>query len=263
MKKIKVIVLRTAGINCDYETVHAFKLCGADVDLIHINRLLNKEINIMNYQIVAFPGGFSYGDDIQGGKIFANEIKYKLIDAVKKYVSARRLIIGICNGFQVLVRTGLLPGFEGIDDIEYTTLFFNDSGKFEDRWIYLKSTSDRCVFTKNIKKVITLPIAHGEGKFITLNKKVLSQIKKNDLIVFKYVTKDGKIDKTYPINPNGSVECIAGICNPGGNILGMMPHPERFLIKYNHPRWTREKLPETGDGLALFKNAVEFAQKHL
>jgi phosphoribosylformylglycinamidine synthase len=252
MKNPKVIVLRTAGTNCDYETVYAFRLCGADVDLIHINQLLNKEVDIMNYQILAIPGGFSYGDDVSAGKILANEIKYKIIDSIWKFVSSRRLIIGICNGFQVLVKTGLLPGFDGIDKEEYTTLTFNDSGRFQDEWVYLKKVSSRCIFTKDIKDVIYLPIAHAEGKFVTLNKNILNKLKRNDLIVFKYIN-----------NPNGSEESIAGICNPGGNILGMMPHPERFLTKYTHPRWTRETLPLEGDGLIIFKNAVEFAKKKL
>ncbi|MFH1824812.1 MAG: phosphoribosylformylglycinamidine synthase I [Candidatus Firestonebacteria bacterium] len=250
MKNPKVIVLRTAGTNCDAETVHAFKLCGADVDLIHINQLLNKEIDIMNYQILAIPGGFSYGDDVAAGKILANEIKYKIIEAISKFVSSRRLIIGICNGFQVLVKTGLLPGFDGLDKMEYTTLTSNDSGRFQDEWVYLKKFSSRCIFTKGVKETIYLPIAHAEGKFITLSKSVLNRLKKEDLIVFKYVN-----------NPNGSEESIAGICNPGGNILGMMPHPERFLTRYNHPRWTRGRLPEEGDGLSIFRNAVEFAKK--
>ena len=261
-KKAKVIVIRTAGTNCDYETVTAFELCGAEVDLVHINRLLDKEVNVMDYQILAIPGGFSYGDDVASGKILANEIQYRLMESISKYVAAKRLIIGICNGFQVLVKTGLLPGIDGIDKKEYTTLFNNDSGKFEDRWIYLKSTSRKCVFTKGIKDIVYLPVAHGEGKFLTLDKKTLDFIKKKDMVVFKYVNEKGE-EAGYPANPNGSVEAIAGICNPGGNILGMMPHPERFVNRYSHPRWTREDLPEEGDGLALFRNAVEFAKKHL
>ncbi len=261
-KKVKVIVIRTAGTNCDYETVTAFKLCGAEVDLVHINRLLEKEINVMDYQILAIPGGFSYGDDVASGKILANEIQYRLMESISKYVAAKRLIIGICNGFQVLVKTGLLPGIDGIDKKEYTTLFNNDSGKFEDRWVHLKSTSKKCVFTKGIKNLSYLPVAHGEGKFLTLDKKILDFIKNNDMVVFKYVNANGG-RAVYPENPNGSVEAIAGICNPGGNILGMMPHPERFVNRYTHPRWTRVTLPEEGDGLALFRNAVEFAKKNL
>jgi phosphoribosylformylglycinamidine synthase subunit PurQ / glutaminase len=259
----RVIVLRTAGTNCDYETVHAFKICGAEkVDLVHVNRLLKNEVDIMDYQILAIPGGFSYGDDVAAGKILANEMKYKLIGPLGRFAAAGRLIIGICNGFQVLVKTGLLPGFEGIDDEELTTLTFNDSGKFEDRWIYLKTQDSKCIFTRHTKPLICLPIAHGEGKFITKNNEVLKKIKKNGQIVFKYVDRKGKISG-YPDNPNASVEAIAGICNPAGNVLGMMPHPERFLTKYTHPRWTREKLPEQGDGVYLFKNAVEFAKKYL
>ena len=261
-KKVKVIVIRTAGTNCDYETVNAFKLCGAEAELVHINRLLDKEVELMDYRILALPGGFSYGDDVASGKILANEIQYRLLDAVSKFVSAKRLIIGICNGFQVLVKTGLLPGLDGIDKKEYTTLFNNDSGKFEDRWVYLKNSSKKCVFTKGTKELIYLPVAHGEGKFLTLDKKTLDYLKKNDMVVFRYVNEKGE-NAGYPANPNGSVDAIAGICNPGGNILGLMPHPERFVSRYTHPRWTREKLPEEGDGLALFRNAVEFAGKNL
>jgi phosphoribosylformylglycinamidine synthase len=260
--KTKAAVLRTAGVNCDRETLHALRICGADAELVHINELLSKEKSIMDYKILAVAGGFSYGDDVAAGKILANEIKYKLIDAVKKFAAAKRLVIGICNGFQVLVKTGLLPGFEGVDKEEYTTLTFNDSGKFEDRWVYLKKQDSKCIFTANLKKIVYLPIAHGEGKFITLNKQVLNKLKANKQIVFKYTDKNGD-EGDYPDNPNGSVEAIAGICNPEGNIFGLMPHPERFLTKYTHPRWTRGGLPEDGDGIQIFKNAVDFADKYL
>ena len=259
----KTLVIRTAGTNCDYETVNAFKTCGAEqVDLVHINSLLSKEVNVMDYQILAIPGGFSYGDDVSAGKILANEIKYKLFDVIGKYIAAKRLIIGICNGFQVLVRTGLLPGFEGVDELEFTTLANNVSGKFEARWLHLRTEDSKCVFTRKNKPVIYLPIAHGEGNFVTLNKKVLEKIKENKQVVFRYCDRKGKVI-SFPENPNGSQEAIAGICNPDGNILGLMPHPERYMTRYNHPRWTREDLPEEGDGVFIFRNAVEFAKKYL
>jgi phosphoribosylformylglycinamidine synthase len=263
MKKAKVLVLRTAGTNCDYETVHAFKMLGADVDLIHINRFISGERELTPYHILTLPGGFSYGDDIAAGKILANELKYRLREPIEKFVADGKLIIGICNGFQVMVKAGLLPGFNGISDVQKTTLYTNDSGKFECRWVYLKSVShEKCVFTRNIKDIIYLPIAHGEGKFTTTGEKTLDALESGDQVVFKYVNPKGEY-AGYPWNPNGSDRHIAGICDATGRIFGMMPHPERYLSKYNHPRWTREKLPDEGDGMAIFRNAVKYVQQEL
>lgn len=250
MKKVKVVVLRTAGTNCDKETVFAFQFVGAEVDLVHINELIWGRKDLETYKILAIPGGFSYGDDIAAGKVLANELKYKLRDKVEKFTRDGKLVIGICNGFQVLVKTGLLPD---------STLTFNDSGKFEDRWVYLKNVNrGNCPFTRGID-TIYLPVAHAEGKFVT-SKKTLKKMKEEDEIVFKYVDSNGK-EKGYPWNPNGSIENIAGICNKAGNIFGMMPHPERFLTRFQHPRWTRLKLSETGDGVKIFRNAVQYAAK--
>ena len=260
MKKVKVIVLRTAGTNCDYETVHAFQKVGADVDLVHINQLIRGEKEFSPYQILALPGGFAYGDDIAAGKILANELKYRLREPIEKFIADGKLMIGICNGFQVMVKAGLLPGFNGISDVQETTLYTNDSGKFECRWIYLKSVENsKCVFTRNIKPIIYLPVAHGEGKFTTINESILDKLESNDQVVFKYVDAEGN-HAGYPWNPNGSDRDIAGICDVTGRIFGMMPHPERYVSKYNHPRWTRENLDEEGNGLAIFRNAVEYAE---
>lgn len=263
-KHIKIIVLRAAGTNCDNETAYAFELASnklkisSKVDIVHINQLISKEVLLEDFQILALPGGFSYGDDIASGKIFANELKFKLKNELLKFVKDSKLIIGICNGFQVLVNIGILPGKTFS---QTSALIFNDSGKFEDRWVYLKSRSKKCIFTKGMNsKIIYLPVAHGEGKFVTLNKKVLNDIIKDNLIVFEYVTKNGK-KAVYPENPNGSMYGIAGICNKDGNVFGLMPHPERYMIKYQHPRWTREDLPEVGDGFEIFKNAIQYARK--
>jgi phosphoribosylformylglycinamidine synthase I len=263
MKKPKVIVLRTAGTNCDYETVYGFQIAGGDVDLIHINQLIRKEKELSAYQILALPGGFSYGDDIAAGKILANELKYRLREPIEQFVADGKLIIGICNGFQVMVKAGLLPGFNGISQTQEATLYTNDSGKFEARWVYLKHIDNgKCVFTRNIKEVIYLPVAHGEGKFTTINEKVLDDLEANDQVVFKYVDRENNFDG-YPWNPNGSDRHIAGICDITGRIFGLMPHPERHLSKYNHPRWTRENLDEEGDGVKIFRNAVEYVQQEL
>ncbi len=254
--KPRVIILRTAGTNCDYETDYAFKLAGAQTELLHINRLIWGERNLGEFDILAIPGGFSYGDDISAGVLLANELKYKLRDQVYRFVDEGKLIIGICNGFQVLVKAGLLPGFEGMRGKQLTTLHLNDSAKFECRWVYLKLETDRCVFTRGIRERIYLPVAHAEGKFVAPND-VLDRLDRDGQVVFRYVGPDGR-PAGYPYNPNGSMRDIAGICDPTGRIFGLMPHPERFLWRYNHPRWTREELPEEGDGLAIFKNAVRY-----
>ncbi|MBD3182948.1 phosphoribosylformylglycinamidine synthase subunit PurQ [Candidatus Poribacteria bacterium] len=265
MKKVKVIALRTAGTNCDYETAHAFKTAGAEVDLVHINQLIRGEKELSAYYIMAIPGGFSYGDDIAAGKILANELKYRLRKPLENFVADGKLVIGICNGFQVMVKAGLLPGFEGISDVQETTLYSNDSGKFECRWVYMKhqaNSNGKCVFTREIKDIIYLPIAHAEGKFTTAGEDILDKLEANGQVVFKYVDAEGnKAD--YPWNPNGSDRNIAGICDSTGRIFGLMPHPERYLTRYNHPRWTREDLPEEGDGLAIFRNAVNYAREKL
>ena len=249
MKKPKVIVLRTAGTNCDKETAFAFKMAGGEADLVHINELARDEKFLKDYQILAIPGGFTYGDDIASGKILANEIKYKLNKDLKNFINSGKLIIGICNGFQVLVKAGILPGIN-TGAIE-ATLSFNDSGSFVDKWVYLDSR-DLCIWTKDIKNTIYLPIAHGEGKFIPRDKEVLAQLRKNGQIVFKYTD-----------NPNGSIDDIAGICDTTGRILGMMPHPERHVLGTQHPRWTREGLKEHGDGFQIFKNGIDYVKEKL
>ena len=261
--KPKVLILRTAGTNCDAETDVAFQLAGAETDLVHIQNLISGKTNLSDYQILAIPGGFSYGDDIAAGILLAVEMKHKLREALNQFVADDKLIIGICNGFQVLVRTGLLPGTENGNTAitQRATLAMNTSAKFECRWVELDTQQSTCVFTKGIKPHLYLPVAHAEGRF-TAPSDVLKELESNNQIVFRYGnTQQSSTDKTeYPHNPNGSDADIAGICDVTGRIFGLMPHPERFLLKWNHPRWTREDLPEEGDGLAIFKNAVNYAK---
>jgi len=261
MSKPKAIILRTAGTNCDQETAFAFNTTGAEAELVHVNQLLRKEKSLEDFQILAIPGGFSYGDDLAAGKILANELKYKLLNEVKQFISDGKLIIGICNGFQILVKAGLLPGMDGFN--QEATLMLNDSGKFEDRWTYLKTADSKCVWVKDLPEVIYLPIAHGEGKFVTKDNAVLNKLKENKQVVFKYSDEKGKFGD-YPVNPNGSMEDIAGICDETGRIFGLMPHPERHFLFQQHPHWTRLKSrTKFGDGAAIFKNGVEYAKKNL
>ncbi|NQU95777.1 MAG: phosphoribosylformylglycinamidine synthase I [Candidatus Omnitrophica bacterium] len=266
MPKAKVLVLRTAGTNCDLETAYAFKKVGASCQLVHINRLVSGETKLDKYNILAIPGGFTYGDDIASGKILANEIRFKLKKDVTNFVKNGKLIIGICNGFQVLVKSGLLPNTSGTAGELQATLSINDSGKFEDRWVYLKTyksqiTNHKCVWTKGIGDVIYLPVAHAEGKFIPKDTATLSEMKKNGQIVFTYCGKKGE-RPGYPENPNGSVENVAGICDTGGRVFGLMPHPERHIRTTQHPRWTRiQKKKRSLDGLQIFKNGVKIASK--
>lgn len=264
----KVLILRTAGTNCDMETEVAFQLAGADTDLVHIQNLISGNKELSNYQILAIPGGFSYGDDISAGILLAVEMKHKLRDAINQFVADRKLVIGVCNGFQVLIRMGLLPGIESDDGqselLQSATLAMNTSAKFECRWVELKTQQSPCVFTRGIKSELYLPVAHAEGRFNAPND-VLAELESNKQVVFRYNNSEKtSSNKTeYPFNPNGSDADIAGICDNTGRIFGLMPHPERFLTKYNHPRWTREDLPDEGDGLAIFKNAVNYVKATL
>jgi phosphoribosylformylglycinamidine synthase I len=260
MKKPKVCILRAAGTNCDRETGFAFLRAGAEIEFVHINRLINQDEDLYGYQILAIPGGFTYGDDIAAGKILANELRCRLVDDLREFIGCGKLIIGICNGFQVLVKSGLLPGNAGLR--QEASLIINDSGKFEDRWVYLKKSKNKCVWTKNISEIIYLPVAHGEGKFIATDKKVLPRLKKNGQIAFQYCDKLGKLSG-YPYNPNGSVDNIAGICDETGRVLGLMPHPERHTDFSQHPRWTGMKNRKEGDGLQIIRNGVGYAKKNL
>lgn len=270
--KPKVCVLRSAGANCDKETAFAFLKAAASPELVHINKLISGQESLDNYQILAIPGGFSYGDDLGAGKILANELRFKLNQGLLKFIEAGKLIIGICNGFQILVKSGLLPGNRELK--QEASLIINDSGKFEDRWVYLKSPDSRprsvkCVWTKGLPKIIELPIAHGEGKFIAKDKAALEKLRQSNQIVFQYCNQEGRLGG-YPVNPNGAQESIAGICDSTGRILGLMPHPERHIAITQHPRvqeYLRKKNgslgQRAGDGLAILKNGVDYARKNL
>ncbi len=253
----KTLIIRTAGTNCDQETKFAFERAGSEVTLLHINRVNENPSVLDEHQILALPGGFSYGDDIASGKVLANELLQGLADQLKKFVDDGKLVIGICNGFQVLVKTGLLPGPFDRDTKQTVTLTFNDSNKFEDRWVYLRADSDKSPFIKK-GEMIYLPVAHGEGKFLAKDDATLDAARDNGQVVFRYVDADGNDGCPYPVNPNGSVDDIAGICDTTGRVLGLMPHPERHILPTQHPRWTRDGLAGEGDGMQMFRNAVQY-----
>jgi len=255
MVKPKVLILKTAGTNCDLETAFAFETAGAVPQAVHINELARGERRLADFQILAISGGFSYGDDISAGKILANELKYRLLDDLRAFIQKERLIIGICNGFQVLVKAGLLPGHAAY--VQESTLALNDCGVFQDKWVHLKAEESRCVWTRGCPEVIYLPIAHGEGKFIPKSEEVLTRLRENRQVVFRYCDDKGKTGD-YPVNPNGSIDAIAGICDETGRVFGLMPHPERHLISLQHPRWTRLGTKRHGDGFQIFLNAVNY-----
>ncbi len=233
------MILRCAGANCNNETEEAFTMAGCETEQVHVNQLISGEKKLSDYSIMAIPGGFSYGDYIAAGKILANQLSAKMRKEMQEFIDSDKVVVGICNGFQALVRTGFLPG-NGMK----ATLANNSSGRFECRWIKLKRSNENRL-TEGISE-IDLPVAHGEGRFFA-DKKTLERIEDNGQVVFRYSSSD------YPDNPNGSLNDIAGISNAQGNVIGIMPHPERHLTCQNHPKWARRNCEE-GAGLQFFRN---------
>ncbi len=255
--KPKTLILRTAGTNCDRETAHAFELAGAEVEFVHINRILQNKSLLGNYQMLAIPGGFSYGDDISSGRIFANQILHHLADAMRQFIDDGKPIIGICNGFQVLVKTGLLPGELAGQSGQNCTLTHNTNGRFLDRWVHLSTRSDKCIWTKGIQH-LELPVAHGEGRFVPADDAVRQALWADDRVALVYTRSDGSTAQgEVPWNPNGSVDDIAGVCDATGVVFGLMPHPERYVSPLQHPAWTSQRpRPTEGAGLQMFRNAI-------
>ena len=272
-KIVKSIVITGNGTNCETEMAYACRLAGSDVvDIVHLSELLYGEKRLDDYHFLNLPGGFLDGDDLGSAMAGANRILHatvagtseKLYDQFTRFIGDGKLILGVCNGFQLQVKLGLLPGLDGDYRTRTATLSYNDSGRFEDRWVYLKvNQSSPCVFTHGLQGLY-LPVRHGEGKFLTRDGAVLDRLRSEGLITLQY--SDAAYESPtmdYPANPNGAIEAIAGICNRTGRIFGLMPHPEAYLHRTNHPRWTRESLPEEGMGLAIFKNAVSFIRSEL
>jgi len=261
----KTLIITGFGLNCEKETAKAFEICGSETAQVHLNDLLEDKASISNYHILVFIGGFSFGDHLGAGTVFANRVKYRLQKELEQFVADGKLIIGICNGFQTLSRLGLVPALNGEYFVQTVALAHNDSTLFRDDWVNLKAESKSpCIFTKSIDQ-IRLPIRHGEGKFVA-DDKVLKEIEEKNLVALRYCTADGDTDCSFPDNPNGSRNSIAGICDESGRIFGLMPHPEAFLSPFNAPDWQKQKmsgnLPEEGEGVIFFRNAVEYIQNN-
>lgn len=262
-RRPKIAVIKTDGTNCDQETITALKLAGGVPELVHVNQLRWKERRLVDYSGLCFPGGFSYGDDIASARVSANDFLTFLKDQIGEYLERyHRPILGICNGFQFLARTGILPQRKLITDLGemQATLTFNTSGHFECRWVNLRvEPNSRCLFLDGLPSIISFQVAHGEGRFLTSSNN-LERLENDGQVVFRYCDEYGNPTMDYPENPNGALQAVAGICDETGTILGLMPHPERFVRAEQHPNWRRTPGLEP-QGLILFENMVRVARE--
>jgi phosphoribosylformylglycinamidine (FGAM) synthase-like amidotransferase family enzyme len=289
MPKPRVLILRAPGTNCDRETAFAFETAGAATETLHVNRLLESPAELARFQVLCIPGGFCFGDDVAAGQILAVQMRRHLAGRLADFKAAGKLILGICNGFQVIIKSGILlddePRTAGGYSGPPATLGLNDSGKYEDRWVRLGVAGEKCVFLRGIERMY-LPVAHGEGKFIARDSAALARLEAAGQLVLRYAplscpgrrasseggaqysvlsteyslpsTQSAAARLPFPDNPNGSMLDVAGVCDVTGRVLGLMPHPERHLDPTHHPRWTRGEAGPVGDGLQLFANAVEY-----
>lgn len=272
MKKTRAIVLTGNGTNCEIEAAHACRVGGFDEAVIaHIADLLSGDIRLDDFHFLNLTGGFLDGDDLGSAKAQANRLTHaavagtdeKLVAQFTRFIADGKLILGVCNGFQLMTKMGLLPGLDGGYLDQVATLTHNDCGRFQDRWTYLRvDGASPSIFTRGIEQGCYLPVRHGEGKFVA-PAEVLERLEREHLTVMKYATAEFQPTMEFPANPNGSLNAIAGICDPTGRLMGLMPHPEAYIHRTSHPRWTREELPEDGDGLMLFRNAADYARQHL
>ncbi len=264
LDNIEVCILRAGGTNCDVETKEAFDVFeDVSAEVVRVNQFDDAD-EILDYDCLVIPGGFSFGDHIRAGTVLANELKTDLGEDLKKFVEGGGYILGICNGFQVLVELGLLPGVEGISEVPKASLAINESAKYECRWVNLKKDAgDNCVFTKNIDQdQFYIPVAHKEGRFILEDGEegeLFEKLVENDQIVLRYCDEDGEYaDGEYPANPNGALKDIAGICDPSGRIFGLMPHPERAYYTLQLPDWTsKDEDQKYSDGRLIFESLID------
>ena len=260
----KVCILRSDGTNCDIELAYAFEKAGGKCSFVHVNQLRNKEIKLSDFDILAFPGGFSYGDDIASGKILAIEMISFLKEELEKFRNKGGVIIGICNGFQTLIRTGLLP-FGNLGKMD-ATLAHNDSGHFECRWIRLSPEKDSVSpFLQGIEDMGWYSVNHGEGKFLA-DEKTLKKVEEQKLVAFRYVDENNNPTQKYPDNPNGALNAIAGITDSTGRVFGMMPHPEKFVDTTQYPNWRKVQWTfqkaniKKPHGLPIFENIIKYVK---
>ncbi len=271
LTQVRAITISGNGTNCEIETAFAFRLAGAEVsDVVHISRIVAGDVRLDDYHILALAGGFLDGDDLGAAKAMANRVKFariaptgeRLLDAMLRFVEEKKLIIGICNGFQLMVKIGLLPALGGAYGTQSVTITNNESGRFEDRWVRLSvEPNSPSIFTRGIDR-LTLPVRHGEGKFVA-PRAVLSEIEAGNLVTLRYADENYAPTMSYPGNPNGSASSIAGICDETGRLMALMPHPEGYLFRTQHPTWTRGGIPEQGMGLMVFRNAVAYVRENL
>jgi phosphoribosylformylglycinamidine synthase subunit PurQ / glutaminase len=259
MAQPRVLILRAPGTNCDVEAAHAFELAGGRSQRLHVQALLESPLTLADFQILCLPGGFSYGDDIAAGRILGNQIRHHLTGWLHEFHQAGKLILGICNGFQILIKSGVLLPLAA-DFAAPATLTWNESGRFEDRWVPL-SVGGNSVFFAGIERLY-LPVAHAEGKFVPRDAGVLNALDAKGQVVLRYgygAAGPGlKAHAAYPDNPNGSLGDVAGVCDASGRVCGLMPHPERFVDPLQHPRWTRDSSRTRGEGLHVFQNAISY-----
>ena len=274
----RVAVLFGFGINCDHETKAVFEMVGAQAERIHVNRFVSGDADLSTYDILAVPGGFSFGDHLGSGRLLGNRMRFAMRESLMSFVNAGKPIIGICNGFQVLVKTGLLPGPEtdrSPDFLQRGSLTLNDSGRYEDRWVTLEFNPESpCIWTKGMVR-IECPVRHGEGKYVTPRSEDLDRLSEHHQLTVRYVDPStpvgaGITDEPlpYPLSPNGSMRNIAGICDASGLVFGLMPHPEAIYARWLHPEHTRHATSDTdgmdgweGQGLQIFRNAVEYVNQ--
>jgi phosphoribosylformylglycinamidine synthase I len=261
----RVLIITGDGLNCERETAYAFTLAGAEPALVHITDILRREERMGKYDALALIGGFSNGDHLGAGAVQAVRFRHTLRDELERFVGEGKPVIGICNGFQTLVKMGILPGgAEGkIDWKRRATIMANDSGRFEDRWVHLLVNADSpCIWTRGLDRLF-LPVRHGEGKYYMGEESELERLEGKGQVVARYATPDGEPTQEYPFNPNGSQRAVAAVCDASGLVFGLMPHPEAFVSPYHHPSWTRlaalgRPLPPEGEGLAIFRNSVAY-----
>jgi len=256
----KALILHATGTNRDHDAAQALELAGAQPEIVHLNQLRRGERRWQDYQLLLLPGGFSYADALGAGKLLALDLKIYFAEAVRAFVDSGKPVIGICNGFQALVKSGILPDLDALAGLPLATLTFNAGGHFECRWVTLQAVSQACVWTAGLREPIYCPVAHGEGNFVPRDDAAAAALQHNDQIALAYALPNGSpAQGSYPFNPNGSRLDIAGICNPRGNVLGLMPHPEDHIFTHQHPRWTRGET--AGSGLPLFENGVRYASQ--